>query len=308
MSLVIAFVAACVMIIAACMFHNPNMKIDNSGKNDIVIRGSDSEFNLILFLSNEYKTQYPNVNFDVMGGGSSKGIKALLNNEAHIANASRAIFDEELDEAKKKSLNLTSYIIAGDAVAIITHRAVGVDSLSLDQLKSIFSGKVKNWKDVGGLDLPIVIYGRDNNSGTYYYMLKRLFLDKFPTGTSSFEYNYQIIKHVESQKGAIGYVNLGSITNTEGKPYNHVWTVSIYIEGGRACSPFDLQSVKYGDYPLTRPLYQYVKKGADKKVLQFIKFELAPQQQQSLEKHGYFPITPIYEAINKKNEAAAELP
>jgi phosphate transport system substrate-binding protein len=94
---------------------------------------------------------------------------------------------------------------------------------------------------------------------------------------------------------------LGSITNTEGKPYNHVWTVNIYIEGGKACSPFNREAVKYGDYPLTRPLYQYVKKGADTKVLDFIRFELQPEQQACLEKHGYFPITPIYDAINKKN-------
>lgn len=195
------------------------------------------------------------------------------------------------------------YIIAGDAVAIITHRAVGIDSLSLDQLKQIFSGKIKNWKEVGGSDLPIVMYGRDTNSGTHYYMLNRLLLNKFPEGISAFEYNIQIIKHVESHPGSIGYVNLGSITTTEGKPYNHVWTVKIYIEGGQACSPFDAQAVKYGDYPLTRPLYQYVKKGADARALQFIKYELEPQQQSDLEKHGYFPITPIYEAINKKNEA-----
>ena len=79
----------------------------------------------------------------------------------------------------------------------------------------------------------------------------------------------------------------------------------MYIEGGRACSPFDAQAVKYGDYPLTRPLYQYVKKDANSTILDFIKFELAAEQQLNLEKHGYFPITPIHQTINKKNNVLA---
>jgi len=301
----IAIAAGSLMAIAAFMFNNPKAKMGLGNKTDIVIKGSESEFNLIIFFSNAYKKTHPNVNFDITGGGSGKGIEALLKNETHIANASRSITDKEINEAKSNDINLASYIIAGDAVAIITHRAVGVDSLSLDQLKSIFNGSVKNWKEVGGLDLPIVIFGRDNHSGTYHYLLNRFQLTNFPSGTSAFSYNYQIIKQVETQKGAIGYVSLGAITDAYGKPYHGVWTVNMYIDGGRACSPFDVQAVKYGDYPLTRPLYQYVKKEANSTVLDFIKFELEPEQQANLEKHGYFPITPIHQVINKKNSALA---
>lgn len=294
-----------VMVVAAFIFYNPKAKISGNSKTDIVIKGSESEFNLIIFLSETYKKTHPNINFDITGGGSGKGIEALLKNETHIANSSRAITQHEIKEAEKNKTDIASYIIAGDAVAIITHRAVGVDSLSVDQLRNIFNGTVKNWKEVGGLDLPIVIFGRDNHSGTYHYLLNRFQLKNFPTGTSEFSYNYQIIKQVETQKGAIGYVGLGAITNAYGKPYQGVWTVNMYVEGGRACSPFDLEAVKYGDYPLTRPLYQYVKKDANNTVLDFIKFELAPEQQANLEKHGYFPITPIHRAINKKNSALA---
>lgn len=272
-----------------------------SNTKDIVIKGSDSEFNLIMLLSTEYKKTHPDVLFDITGGGSAKGVEALLKNETHIANASRSLTDEEINEVEKNKIDLHSFIIAGDAVAIITHRHVGVDSLSLDQLKSIFRGDIKNWKEVGGVDLPIVIYGRDENSGTYHYMMRRLLLESFPTGISKFAHNYQIIEKVESENGAIGYVSTGAITDRNGKPYTRVWPVSISIEGGRACSPFDKQSIKYGEYPLTRALYQYVRKDADDKILNFIKFELAPQQQEALEKHGYFPVSPIQEQINKKN-------
>ncbi len=268
---------------------------------DIVIKGSDSEFNLIIFLSGEYKKAYPDAVFDITGGGSAKGVQALLKNETHIANASRALTDEEISEAEANKIDTRSFIIAGDAVAIITHRQVGVDSLSLDQLKGIFRGDIKNWKEVGGVDLPIVIYGRDENSGTYHYMLRRLFLDQFPTNVSKFAHNYQIIEKVESEKGAVGYVSSGAIIDRNGKPYTRIWPINISIEGGRACSPFDIQSIKYGEYPLTRALYQYVRKDVDSKILDFIKFELAPQQQLALEKHGYFPVSPIQEVINKKN-------
>jgi len=301
----IAITAVSLIAIAAFIFYNPKAKINADNKTDIVIKGSESEFNLIIFFSSTYKKLHPDINFDITGGGSGKGIEALLKNETHIANSSRSITDGELKEADRNNLNIASYIIAGDAVAIITHRAVGVDSLSLNQLKSIFDGSVKNWKEVGGLDLPIVIFGRDNHSGTYHYLLDRFHLTNFPSGTSAFSYNYQIINQVETQKGAIGYVSLGAITDLRGKPYHGVWTVNMYIEGGRACSPFDIQAVKYGDYPLTRPLYQYVKKEVNSTVLDFIKFELRPEQQLNLEKHGYFPISPIHQAINKKNGAIA---
>jgi phosphate transport system substrate-binding protein len=297
----IAITVGSLMAAAAFMFYNPKAKMGLDNKTDIVIKGSESEFNLIIFFSSAYKKTHADINFDITGGGSGKGIEALLKNETHIANSSRSITDEELKEADKNNLNIAPYIIAGDAVAIITHRAVGVDSLSLDQLKSIFNGSVKNWKEVGGLDLPIVIFGRDNHSGTYHYLLNRFQLTNFPSGTSAFSYNYQIINQVETQKGAIGYVSLGAITDLRGKPYHGVWTVSMYIDGGRACSPFDIEAVKYGDYPLTRPLYQYAKKDANSTVLDFIKFELAPRQQADLEKHGYFPITPIHQVINNKN-------
>jgi phosphate transport system substrate-binding protein len=268
---------------------------------DIVIKGSDSEFNLIMLLSTEYKKAHPDAIFDITGGGSAKGVQALLKNETHIANASRSLTDEEISEVDTNKFGIRSFIIAGDAVAIITHRQVGVDSLSLDQLKSIFRGDIKNWKDVGGVNAPIVIYGRDDNSGTYHYMLRRLLLETFPTGVSKFAHNYQIIEKVESEEGAIGYVSTGAIIDRKGKPYSRIWPVSISIEGGRACSPFDIQSIKYGEYPLTRALYQYVRKDAEPKILDFIKFELEPKQQLALEKHGYFPVSPIQEQINKKN-------
>jgi phosphate transport system substrate-binding protein len=268
---------------------------------DIVIKGSDSEFNLIIFFSTEYKKTHPDVVFDITGGGSAKGVQALLKDETHIANASRSLTDTEINEAETNKINMNSFIIAGDAVAIITHRQVGVDSLSLDQLRAIFRGDIKNWKEIGGVDLPIILYGRDENSGTYHYMLRRLLLEQFPTGVSKFAHNYQIIEKVESQQGAMGYVSTGAIIDRNGKPYTRIWPVNISIEGGKACSPFDIQSIKYGEYPLTRALYQYVRKDVDAKILDFIKFELRPEQQLALEKHGYFPVSPIHEVINKKN-------
>jgi phosphate transport system substrate-binding protein len=270
-------------------------------KKVITIKGSDSELNLLKFFADEYKANRPSLVMNISGGGTSHGIKALINNETDIAIASRVITDEEAASAKEKGVNPVPFIIAQDIVAIITHPETGVDSLSLAQLSKIMEGKILNWKELGGIDLSITIYGRDKHSGTRYYLQDKLGIKKFPKNYVELEGNSKIIETVHKQRGSIGYVNVGSIVNEEGKPTNKIWAMNLYIDNNLACSPYENQRIKYGEYPLVRPLIQYTNGKPTNQLLEFINFELLQRQQLNLEKHGYLKINATYFNMNQNS-------
>jgi phosphate transport system substrate-binding protein len=265
----------------------------------IIIKGSDSELNLLKYFSTEYKKNRPEVTINISGGGTSHGIKALLSGETDIAIASRVISAEELAEAKIKGVDPKAFIIAQDVVAMITHPETGIDSLSLEQVSKIFNGTILNWKELGGTDLAIKIYGRDKNSGTRFYLKDKLSVKNFPSHCSELKNNLEIIAAVSKEKGAIGYVNIGSIVDAEGKPTNKVWAMNLFIDHNSACSPYEYQRIRYGEYPLVRPLIQYTNGKPSNQLLEFINFELLEKQQASIEKHGYLKINSNYYNMNQ---------
>lgn len=267
----------------------------------IKIMGSSSETNLINFLSKEYNNPSKKLNIQINGGGSSVGINALINDDIHIATSSRPITAEEYERSQRKGFIPVQTIVALDAIAIISNPDNGIDSLSLLQLTDIFNGKIKNCSEVNGNNMPLRIFGRDNNSGTHQYISSRLNIEHFTSEVSEYADNMQIIEAVKRTKGAIGYINLGSLINTNGKPISEVWAVNLYYEGSRALSPYQKDVIRSGEYPLIRPLFQYTRGIPRNGLKEFIDFELSEEQQNKLEQHGYFPINSIHEAINKKS-------
>jgi phosphate transport system substrate-binding protein len=267
----------------------------------IRLKGSESEMKLMNFLLEKYQQRHAGIKFSLEGGGSGPGIKALINGEIEIANASRGITDDEISQANANKISPVPVIIALDAVAIITHSRVGIDSLSITQLSKLFNGEIKNWKEIGGLDLPVVIFSRDENSGTHHYLKNYFHISNYAPGTHFFADYTGIVDAVSKQPGAIGYVNLGSIYDANEKPVSNVWVAGIYVEGSPAYSPYQVEYVKNGEYPLTRPLYQYVNISASGAVKDFLKFELSDEVQLHLEEHGYFPIRPVHRTINAKS-------
>lgn len=291
------FFALSLGIVSSCETKN-----EVASENKIIIKGSDSEVNLLRFLTEEFKQTHPELKFTIEGGGTSKGIESLINKETDIANASRLITEEELKRAKEKGVEPIPYIVASDAIAIITHPSVGVDSISLMQLSKILSGEIINWKYLGGDDLPIKIFGRNDNSGTKHFLQRTLNCNTFSTFHMNLNGNKEIIELVSLERGAIGYVNLGSIVNKEGKPTDKVWAMNLYIENTlSACSPYEMERIKNAEYPLTRTLIQYVNKNTANKVINFIQFELEEEQQIKLEKHGFFRINDYQRNLNLKH-------
>ena len=128
--------------------------------------------NLALAWAEAYQNVKPDVRISVTGGGSGTGIAALLNGTVSIANASRAIKPEEMDTAKKNGVDPVEFVVARDAIAVIVNPNNPVNQLTLQQISDIYSGKIKNWSEVGGEDRPIVRLSRETNSGTHVYFLE----------------------------------------------------------------------------------------------------------------------------------------
>jgi phosphate transport system substrate-binding protein len=270
-------------------------------RNTIVIKGSDTELAMVKDLALLYKKENSEVMIDLSGGGSSIGIEALINNETDIANSSREMKASEIARAKLNGVNPTPIMFSVDALAIITHSKLGVDSLSTEQLMQIFSGEITNWKSVGGPDLAIVIYGRDSLSGTYSYLKDKFIRAPYSATTKQMHGNAEIVSAVQKDIAAIGYAGVGFLMDENGKPNGSIWAMPIYIKGSRAYSPYEVVAVKKGDYVLTRPLYQYINGKPRSQIYNFMMSELTLRGQEVIKTHGYFPINDYQAEINKLN-------
>ncbi len=270
-------------------------------RNTIVIKGSDTELPMVKNFCQSYKKEHAEILFDLSGGGSGIGIEALINKEADIANSSREMKVSEIERARKNGVNPTPIMFSVDALAIITHSKLGVDSLSTEQLTQIFSGEINNWKMLGGPDLSIIIYGRDSTSGTYSYLKDKFIRAPYAASMKQLHGNAEIVSAVQNNIASIGYAGVGFLMDENGKPNGSIWAMPIYIKGSRAYSPYEVNAVKKGDYVLTRPLYQYINGKPTPGIYDFIMSELTLKGQEIIKTHGYFPINDYQTEINKLN-------
>lgn len=220
-------------------------------------KGSDTIVNLALAWAEQYQADHADVRISVTGGGSGTGIAALVNGTVDIANASRQIKPEEVTEAEAKGIQPVEFVIARDAIAVIVNPENPVSELTLQQISDIYSGKINNWKEVGGEDRPIVRLSRETNSGTHVYFLETVLRlgDKnnktlFSMDTLLLPSSEGIIYEVRQNPNAIGYDGLGYVTEHE----------KLIAVAQDAASPFVLPSVQSGtdgSYPIARGLYIY---------------------------------------------------
>jgi phosphate transport system substrate-binding protein len=151
----------------------------NALAGSITVKGSDTLVVLAQKWAEIYMSKNPAVKIQVTGGGSGIGFAALQNNQTDIANASRAIKPaERVACIKAFGKNPREYKVALDGLSIYVHSDNPINELSLDQLKEIFTGKVRNWKDLGGSDGPITAYSRENSSGTYEFFKEHILKER----------------------------------------------------------------------------------------------------------------------------------
>ncbi|MBE0697702.1 MAG: PstS family phosphate ABC transporter substrate-binding protein, partial [Anaerolineaceae bacterium] len=160
------------LLLAGCRSGDAGSASPNDASEYIQNKGSDTIVNLALAWAERYQQEHPEMRISVTGGGSGTGIASLINGTVDIANASRQIKTEEVEDARKQGIEPVEHIIARDAIAVIVNPQNPVSELTLDQVSRIFRGQISNWKEVGGEDRPIVRISRETNSGTHVYFLE----------------------------------------------------------------------------------------------------------------------------------------
>lgn len=272
----------------------------------VTITGSESEMPLAIMLADEYKKTHPGMLFSITGGGTDAGIDALLKGKTDIANASRIMSSEEYDVARAAGIEISQLIIAQDAIDIITHPSVGVEFITVEDLAGIYSGKIRNWKELGGADLDIYPVGRKSGSGTRSYMLHRLDLPSFCIQTMEFETYEDIINTVSTTRGAIGYVSNRFIHYGNGSINSSVWVMNVSLNGMPYASPLNQDDLTYGEYPLMRPLFQYYVSITPSQQ-QFLQYELSDEGQSILDRSGYIALSGNQREINRRKAASLPL-
>jgi phosphate transport system substrate-binding protein len=218
--------------------------------------GSDTLVNLALAWAEKYMGQHSDVRISVTGGGSGTGIAALINRTIDIANASREMQPQEIAAAKKNGFDPIQFVVARDAIAVVVNPENPVNQLTLQQLSDIYTGKITNWRQVGGDDRPIVLLSRESNSGTYVYFLENVIrlgkksdLMFFPD-TLLLPSSEGISNEVRQNPNTIGYDGLGYVTKDQ----------KVIAVAKDAKGPYVLPSVATvndATYPISRSLYMY---------------------------------------------------
>lgn len=254
-------------------------------------KGSDTIVNLALAWAEYYQSEYPDVRIAVTGGGSGTGIAALMNGTVDIANASRQIKKEEIETAQANGIDPIEFIIARDAIAVIVNPENPVSELTLQQISDIYSGKISNWKEIGGDDRPIVRLSRETNSGTHVYFLESVLRlgDKksdtlFSMNTLLLPSSEGIIVEVRQNPNAIGYDGLGYV------PHD-LKVIAIAKEVGGAYVLPSIETVNDTTYPIARDLYMYTAGEPTGTVKVYLEWIITSDEAQGIVKElGFVPI------------------
>ncbi|GAB4203517.1 MAG: phosphate ABC transporter substrate-binding protein [Sandaracinaceae bacterium] len=260
------------------------------------VKGSDTMVILSQRWAEGFMAAHPGTTVQVSGGGSGTGIASLLGGTADLANASRP-----MNERERASLRTERHVeahetrVALDALAVFVHEQNPIASLTVEQLADIYRGRITRWSEVGGPDAPIVLYSRENNSGTYAYFKEHVLGgdDLAPTaqtlpGTAA------VINAVSRDPGGIGY---GGIGYAQG-----IRTVPIVGDDGTPVAP-SLENATSGRYPLARFLYVYAAGEPTGVAADFLGFVTGPEGQRLVEAAGFYPLPPAAGEAHASAEA-----
>lgn len=260
----------------------------------IQIKGSDTLINVVQKLAETYMAKKPGAAIAVTGGGSGTGIAALINRKCDIADASRGMKAKEVEDANAKGVDPKRVIVAIDGLSIIVNAANPVTRLTVEQIGKIYRGEAANWKEFGGNDAPITLYGRQSNSGTYDFMKEVVMKGEYSSGLKSMNGNAQIVEAIKQDVSGIGYVGVGYVKDVSG-----ITVLSVASTPAMGYfSPLNSADVKSGKYPITRPLNQYVNGMPQGEVKDFLVFELSREGQEIVEKEGFFAVPVEYQRYN----------
>ena len=261
--------------------------------NTLTIKGSDTMVILAQRWAEDFMAVNRNATLQVSGGGSGTGIAALINGTADLANASRAMKDRERAQVlERRGAEAHETRVALDALAVYVQASSPVQSLTIPQIREIFRGRITNWNQVGGPDHRIVLYSRENNSGTYAYFKEHVLEDlDFATSVQTLPGTAAVIHAISRDRFGIGF---GGIAFAEG-----VRAIRVAAEGGVPIEP-NLANATNGTYPLSRFLFIYTAGAPAGLARQYIDFALSEGGQSTVEGVGYYPLP--------RADAAAQAP
>lgn len=296
----VALLAGILFVSSGLLAWDKNVNKTMSGY--IQIKGSDTIVNLAQILAEQYMQYRPKVSVAVTGGGSGTGIAALINKQVDIADSSRDIKASEVEQAKKKGVNPVPFVIGMDGVAFITNESNTVKELTMEQLGKIYRGEITNWKEVGGPNLAISLYGRQSNSGTFAFVQEFVLEGDYSPKMMGMNGNAQIVEAVKADKGAIGYVGVAYAKDDKGNEAAGIDVTLVKKDAkSKAYSPMDSKAVDGGLYPVARELFQYTNGKPKGIVKDWLEFVLSPEGQKVVEAEGFFKIPAKWQAENAKN-------
>ncbi len=250
----------------------------------VTIKGSDTMVILNQRWAEDYMAKTPGAVIQVTGGGSGTGISALINGSTEICAASRPMNAREKDALKQKSgSDVVGIAVARDGVAIYLNEANPLKELTIAQIRDIYTGKTTNWKELGGEDAKIILYSRENNSGTYVFFKEHMLGGKdFSPMAQSLPGTAGVVNAVSRDKRGIGY---GGAAYAKGIKFCAVKA----DEKSPSYLP-DASHVKSGAYAASRELYFYLRAQPAGETKKFIDWVLSAEGQKVVADVGYFPV------------------
>jgi phosphate transport system substrate-binding protein len=250
----------------------------------ITVKGSDTMVILAQRWAEKYMSTTSGLTIQVTGGGSGTGISALINGTTDICNASRPMKSSEREKLKVRYGSLGVEIkVARDGLSVYVHESNPVNELSIAQLKAIYTGQITSWKDVGGRDERIIVYGRENNSGTYVYFKDNVLEgDDYTPSMQSMPGTAAVVNAVAKDKSGIGY---GGAAYGRG-----IREIKVKRDANTPAYAPTAETIKNGTYPISRFLYMYVKTRPAGAVKDYIDWILSDEGQKVVNEVGYFPV------------------
>ena len=258
--------------------------------NSIQIKGSDTMVNLAQAWAEKYMEENPGDFVAVTGGGSGTGLSSLISGSCDIAMSSRNIKDKEIALAQQKGITPFEIKVALDGLAVVTSPANPVSKLTLDQLAGIFTGRISNWKEVGGKDEKIVVLSREVNSGTHVYFKEHVLRNNNANGKEEFvpsalmlSSSQAIADEVAANSAAIGYYGMGYISSKQKAIAVAKDDKSEYVNPS-------LENVLSDKYPISRPLFLYTHNQPQGLIKKFVDYVLSKEGQEIVIKTDFVPI------------------
>jgi phosphate transport system substrate-binding protein len=245
---------------------------------DLRIDGSTTVLPIAQKAAEVFMKKHPDMKVYVSGSGSGTGIKALIDGTTDIATSSREAKDREITAGKKKGITLTEHKVALDGIVPIVHPSMKIQDITMKQLREIYNGKIKSWKELGGPNRPMSVISRDTSSGTYEVWEEKVLKgDKVRRDALLVASNGQAVQTVAQNRYAIGYIGIGYIDKT----------IKVLKANGKVASA---SSVRDGSWPVARPLFMYTNGKPAGTIAKFIDFVLSKEGQEIVNEVKYVSI------------------